>query len=183
MVIAGAERKGYAPIMLTVLIVCGPDPSGLVATFGALLSSSVAGLTADVIVVSSDPGSVEPLCEPVGASAVSPDRAAIALEGARGEWVLVLEAGARPVGEWVPVVAAHIATHVASPGARAARFEVVGSGEPFWRRLVGRSHRALRAGFLLPHGEAVEALRVTTPARLPTGRTAVTLAARLEPAA
>ena len=178
MVIAGAERKGYGPAMLTVLIVCGPDPSGLVATFGSLLPSCVAGLTADVIVVADEPESLRATCDPVGAVAVSPDEAGAALADARGDWVLVLEAGARPAGEWMPAVAAH----VSRAGARAARFEVSGRGEPFWRRLIGRAHRALRAGFLIPRDGAVAALRTTTPARLPVGRAAVTLAARLAPA-
>ena len=178
MVIAGRERKGYGRSMLTALIVCGPDPSGLVATFGALLPSSVAGLTADVIVVSGDPESVAAACEPTGATSTSPDGAAAALKVARGSWVLVLEAGARPVGEWMPVVAAHIA----APAARAARFEVSGRDESFWRRLVGRTRRPLRAGLLLPREGAIAALRTTTPARLPVGRATATLRARLEPA-
>ena len=165
--------------MLTVLIVCGRDPSPLVATFASLLPSSVAGLTADVIVVSEQPESVEPACEPVGATAVATDAIVGALERARGEWLLVLEAGARPAGEWMPAVAAHVSSRTG----RAARFEVAGSGRPFWQRLVARSRRPLRAGLVMPTRDAIEALRSTTPARLPIGRAAVTLPAKLEPAA
>lgn len=163
--------------MLTALIVCGADSAPLVPTFGALLPASVEGLVADVIVASPDPDAMRPACEPVGALSVAAHEAGAALGDARGRWVLVLEAGAKPVGQWVPVLAAHVAS-----GSRAGRFEVAGRGEPFWQRLVGRAHRPLRSGFVMPRDEAVEALRVTTPARLPIGRTAVTLRATLDPA-
>ena len=80
--------------MLTALIVCDADPAPLVATFASLVEASVAGVLADVIAVHPDPPSVASMCEPAGASAVRPGDAEAALRDARGEWILVLEAGA-----------------------------------------------------------------------------------------
>ena len=165
--------------MLSAVIVCGSDPTPLVATFAALVEASVAGLVPDVLVVHREPEMVATVCEPTGARAVAPPDLAAALGDARGSWLLVLEAGARPDGEWVPVVASHIAGRAP----RNARFEVAGAGEPFWRRLIGRAHRPLRAGFVMERGAAIGALRTATPDRLPVGRAVVTLPARLLPAA
>lgn len=165
--------------MLTALIVCGVDPDPLVPTFAALVEASVAGLLADVIVVHPEPDAIASVCEPTGATAVRVEGATEALLDARGDWVLVLEAGSRPDGDWVPGVAAHIA----SPAGRNGRFEVAGGGEPFWRRLVGRAHRPLRSGLVIEREAAISALRTTTPARLPVGRAAVTMRARLLPTA
>ena len=164
--------------MLTAMLVCEGDPAPLVPTFAALVPASVAGLVADVLVAHREPDAIRAVCEPAGAIPVAPSGAIDALGGCRGDWLLLLEAGARPIGEWVPTVAAHIA----QPGARNGRFEVSGHGEPFWRRLFGRAHRPLRAGFLMERGAAISALRTTTPARLPVGRAVVTLPARLAPA-
>lgn len=163
--------------MLTVLIVCEADPGPLVPTFASLVGASVAGLIADVLVAHPTPDRIAALCEPTGAQPVATEGVAVALGETRGEWVLVLEAGARPDGDWIPLVAAHV-----GGDRRSARFEVAGAGEPFWRRLIGRAHRPLRAGFLIERRQAINALRTTSPARLPVGRAAVTLRARLLPA-
>ena len=176
--IVGRNRKGYGHLMLTVVIVCGPETDPLVPTFAALVGGSVGGLVADVLVCHSEPEAIERICEPTGATPLRAADLPDALRDARGAWVMVLEAGAAPLGEWVPIVAAHLGGATARP----ARFEVAGGDEPFWRRLVGRAHRPLRAGYLMERDAAISALATATPARLPVGRAAVTLAARLRPA-
>ena len=159
--------------MLTVAILAGTDPEPLAATFEALVPATVAGVVADVLVVCPEPEALRGLCEPMGAALATPDAAHDALGEARGEWLMLIEAGARPVEGWEQAVAAHL-----RPGARPARFTIEGA-EPFWRRLFGRPSRPLLAGFLLAMEGARAALRSAPIGRLPVGRAAVTLSARL----
>ena len=167
------ERDG----MLTVFILATDDPGPLEPTFRALVPGSVSGVVSDVVVVSPAPDALKAVCEPMGADRVHPDRVAEALENARGEWALLLEAGAQPLDGWDGAAASHM-----RPDARPARFEVASQVEPFWRRLFGRPSRPLMAGFLLPISALGNALRSTTLSRVPVGRAAVTLPALLRAA-
>ena len=160
--------------MLSVAITAGSDPAPLELTLRALVPASVSGLVSDVLVVSPDPEALASLCEPMGAERAMPDEVGPALAHCRGEWLLVLEAGAQPLQGWDRAVAVH-----ARPNARPGRFEVRGEAEPFWRRLFGRPGRPLMAGLLMPMEQARAAIRTTTLARLPVGRAAVTLPATL----
>ena len=164
--------------MLTVAILAEADPSALEPTLRALVPATVRGAVADVLVVTPSPEAVAAVCEPMGAGRVTPDEAADALERARGEWLVLLEAGAQPLEDWDQALIAHV-----RPDARPVRFEVRGQAEPFWRRLFGRPSRPLLAGFALPMAMARAALRSTALERLPVGRAAVTLPATLRVAA
>ena len=163
--------------MLTVAILSSADPDPLARTFRCLVGATVSGVVSDVLVVSDQPEALAAVCEPMGAARCTLDQADAALAKARGEWLLLLEAGAEPLGGWDQAVADH-----ARPNARPARFEIQGRVEPFWRRLFGQPKRPLMAGFLLPMRAARNALRTSTLERLPTGRAAVTLNAGLRPA-
>ena len=143
-------------------------------TFRSLVGATVAGLVADVLVVAPEPDALVSLCEPMGATVVSRERAEGALDAARGEWLLILEAGAQPLDGWDRAVATHL-----KPEARPARFEVTGEVEPFWRRLFGNASRPLLGGFLVPMRMARSAIRSASLERLPVGRAAVTLPASL----
>ena len=160
--------------MLSVAIIAGSDPAPLELTLRSLVPASVNGLVSDVLVVSPEPEALAPLCEPMGAERAMPDDAEAALANCRGEWLLVLEAGAQPLEGWDRVIAAH-----AKPNARPGRFEVRDQAEPFWQRLFGRPSRPLMAGLLMPMDQARAAMRTTTLTRLPVGRAAVTLPATL----
>ena len=163
--------------MLSVALVSNADPARLETTLRALVPATLDGQVCDVWVFCGEPAPIAALCDAMGAETVSPSDAQNALQRCRGEWLLVLEEGAWPRGDWVAVLAAHAAS-----GGGAARFRTQEPVVPFWRRLFGRAGDPLRAGFLIPVDQARAALRNGSLATLPVGRAVRTLRADLEPA-
>ena len=163
--------------MLSVALVSNADPVRLETTLRALVPATLEGQVCDVKVFCDEPDAIEPLCDAMGADLAAKATAGDVLTRCRGDWLLMLEEGAWPRGDWLTVVAAHAAS-----GGGAARFRTQEAVQPFWRKLFGRAGSALRNGFLMPIDQARSALRNGTLEMLPVGRAVRTLRADLEPA-
>jgi hypothetical protein len=136
--------------MLTVIIECRDNEAELAQTLAALVPGAVEGLVRDVIVLDlgSSDGSAD-VADAAGCRFLTEWDLRDVIATARGEWLLLLEPGARPLGSWVEAVAEHVSSAKA-----AARF--TGSPNhrrPFLRRLIGK-RPTLEEGFLIPRGQA-----------------------------
>ena len=137
--------------MLTVIMECRDQESELAQTLSGLVSAAVEGLVSDVVVL--DHGSRD------GSSRVA-DAAGCRFHGhwdikdivrsARGEWLLLVEPGARLQAGWIEEVAEYVALNK-----KPARFSPARHyRRPFFRR-IGRSLPPLEHGLLLAKGQAV----------------------------
>lgn len=138
--------------MLSVIIECDNNEPELAHTLSSLVMGAVEGLISDVTVLD--------LCGAEGTSIVA-DAAgcryfqewnlADIVSSARGDWILILEPGARPLPGWVEAIHEHIATDT-----KPARFsESRRHRRAWWERLFSRN-RSLEAGLLLPKPVALE---------------------------
>ncbi len=137
--------------MLTVMMECHNHESELAQTLSGLVSAAVEGLVSDVVVL--DHGSLD------GTSRVA-DAAGCrfhtrwditdVLRTVRGEWLLLLEPGARLQNGWIEEVLEYTALN-----RQPARFSPSRSyRRPFFKRF-GRSVPPLEYGFLIPKKQAI----------------------------
>lgn len=134
--------------MLSVLIETHDDEEGLARTLASLVGGAVEGVVREVIVC--DTGSTDGtlrVAEHAGCHIVSTLAAGVAR--ARGDWLLVLEPGARLAEGWVDETVAHMAKF--SLPARFSRAR--GSREPFLSRAFRRPN-ALLQGLLIRKRQA-----------------------------
>ncbi len=141
----------YMSGMLTVIMECRDQESELAQTLSVLVSAAVEGLVSDVVVL--DHGSRD------GSSRVA-DAAGCRfyghwdikdiLRGARGEWLLLVEPGARLQAGWIDEVMEYIALNK-----QPARFAPARNyRRPFFKR-IGRAVPPLEYGMLLPKRQAI----------------------------
>lgn len=155
--------------MLTVLMECRDNEPELAHTLAVLVSGAVDGLVSDVIVLDhgSSDGSAR-VADAAGCRFVDKWELAEVLRMARGDWIMLLEPGARPQPGWIEDVLEH-----ASLSKAPARFT---PSRRFRRPLLKRWKRsgALEHGFLMPKREAaalvtpgmdLSALTRTSPVR------------------
>lgn len=135
--------------MLTVLIETRNSEEGLARTLASLVPAAIEGVVRDVIVC--DHGSTDQtyrVAEHAGCHLVNGGIAA-AVKQAKGEWLLVLEPGARLLDGWIEPVAMHVERQT-SP----ARFSRARSARtPFLARIFARK-RALAHGLLISKPQA-----------------------------
>lgn len=104
--------------MLTVILECHDQESELAQTLAVLVAGAVEGLVSDVAVL--DRGSTDAsarVADAAGCKFYTEWDLAGVLRDVRGEWLMLLEAGARPQIGWVDEIAEHI-----SMGNQVARF-------------------------------------------------------------
>lgn len=161
--------------MLTVLIEVGAEPGPLALSLAALVPGAVEGLVREVIVIDrgADPATRE-VADQAGCRIEKSDPLAKTIQSAKGEWLLFLEPGARPLDGWIDEVSAYL--QLALGGLKApgpACLSVQRSERPsLLSRLMGR-RTALHRGLLLSKPVAMRAA---------TGRaTLEALAAGLKP--
>lgn len=137
--------------MLTVMMECRDHEAELAHTLSFLVAGAVEGLVGDVVVL--DHGSRD------GSSRVA-DAAGCRfygqwdlmdiLRGARGEWLMLVEPGARLQHGWIEEVVEYITL-----SRQPARFsESRNHRRPFYQR-IARSLPPLERGFLMPKLQAV----------------------------
>jgi hypothetical protein len=135
--------------MLTVLIETLNDEEGLARTLASLVGGAVEGVVRDVVVC--DSGSTDQthrVAEHAGCHYVSGGIAA-GISQAKGDWLLLLEPGARLAEGWIDEVAAHTAGQT-----MAARFSPArASRAPFLSR-VFKGNRALAEGLVISKRQA-----------------------------
>ena len=129
--------------MITAIIECRGEAGALASTLAALVPAAVEGVLRDVIVVASDADEeTHRVAEAAGCRIVS-DGIAEAVASARGEWLLLLEPGARPQPGWLQAIEMQV-----ERGAAAARFRLGGGWRGWLRRVTGRV-RPLEQGLLI----------------------------------
>jgi glycosyltransferase involved in cell wall biosynthesis len=140
--------------MLSVLIETRNDEEGLARTLASLIGGAVEGVVREVIVC--DTGSTDQthrVAEHAGCQYVTGGVAA-GIRRAKGDWLLLLEPGARLMEGWIDEVVAHTAKQT-----MAARFSRArGSRTPFLARVFS-GNRALADGLLISKRQAAAAAK------------------------
>lgn len=137
--------------MISVLIECKDQEKALAVTLAALVHGAVEGLVAEVIVL--DRGSRDGtalLADAAGCRFLEDPDLRDVVRSTRGDWLLLIEPGARPLLGWVD----HIGQHLVS-GRQAARMRPsLEYRLPFFRRLRRRLS-ALEHGVIMPKRQAI----------------------------
>ena len=135
--------------MLSVLIETKNDEEGLARTLASLVGGAVEGVVREVIVC--DGGSTDHtlrVAEHAGCHVVT-QGLAVAVAQAKGDWLLMLEPGARPADGWIEAVLDHVARQQGP--AKFERDEKL----PLLKRLFGVA-RPLAQGLLIRKSEAAQ---------------------------
>lgn len=129
--------------MITAVIECRGKAPALASTLAALVPGAVEGVLRDVLVIT-DSCDVETrhVADSAGCR-IAIGGMSEALRSARGDWLLLLEPGARPLAGWLEAVETHM-----DRGQHAARFRAAG-GVAGWFRRVTEGRRPLRRGILI----------------------------------
>ncbi|HXV31884.1 MAG TPA: glycosyl transferase [Sinorhizobium sp.] len=141
--------------MLTIIMETRDNEAELAQTLAVLVAGAVEGLVSDVIILDhgSKDGSVH-VADAAGCRfCVDWDLGDI-LRSARGDWLMLLEPGARPVGRWVDDLLEYVALNKAPARFSPSRMHK----RPLLKRLSQRA-APLEAGFLTPKRDAVAAAR------------------------
>jgi glycosyltransferase involved in cell wall biosynthesis len=137
--------------MLTVLIETRNHEEALARSLGALVPAAVEGFVREVIVC--DRGSTDHtqyVAEHAGCHFLANGGIAAGIRQAKGEWLLLLEPGARLADGWTEEVAVHAAHQTSS-----ARFSRVRSDRaPFLMRIFS-ARRPLAQGLLITKRQAL----------------------------
>ncbi|WP_027487211.1 glycosyl transferase [Allorhizobium undicola] len=137
--------------MLTVIFECHNQEYELAQSLTSLVAGAVEGLVSDVVILDhgSDDGTMQ-LADAAGCRFYQEWTLADVLGSARGQWLLLIEPGARPGRGWMEDLAEYMAT-----GSQPARFAPSRLHRlPLWRRLFARKS-PLERGLLLPRAKAV----------------------------
>lgn len=141
--------------MLTIIMETRDNEAELVQTLSVLVAGAVEGLVSDVIIL--DHGSKDGSMRVADAAGcrfcVDWDLGDI-VRSARGEWLMLLEPGARPIGRWVDELLEYV-----SLNRNPARFSLSRMHRrPLLRRLY-RRRRPLETGYLMQKRDAIAVAR------------------------
>ncbi|MBZ9797493.1 glycosyltransferase [Mesorhizobium sp. ES1-4] len=136
--------------MLSVLIETRNDEEGLARTLATLIGGAVEGVVREVVVC--DAGSSDQthrVAEHAGCQYLGSGGIAAGIKQAKGDWLLLLEPGARLAEGWIEAVVAHTARQT-----MAARFSRArGNRMPFLARVFS-GNRALADGLVISKRQA-----------------------------
>lgn len=165
--------------MLTIIMETRDNEAELAQTLAVLVAGAVEGLVSDVIIL--DHGSKDGSMHVADAAGcrfcVDWDLGEI-LRSARGEWLMLLEPGARPLGRWVDELMEYVSLNRAP-----ARFSPSRTHKrPLLKRLSQKA-APLEAGFLMRKRDAVALARADMRlSDIATARAVRKLATELVPA-
>ena len=145
----------YKWAMLTVIIECQDHEPELAQTLAVLVAGAVEGLVSDVVVL--DHGSSDgtsKVADAAGCRFYSQWDMNDILRSARGEWLLLVEPGARPQAGWIAEIAEYVSLNKVPARFTASR----GYRRPFLKR-IGRSASPLELGLLLSKHQAISAAK------------------------
>lgn len=139
--------------MLTIIMETRDNEAELAQTLSVLVAGAVEGLVSDVIIL--DHGSKDGSSHVADAAGcrfcVNWDLGDI-VRSARGEWLMLLEPGARPIGRWIDELAEYVSLNRSPARFSHSRMH----RKPFFSRLARRKP-PLESGFLMPKGDALAA--------------------------
>lgn len=141
--------------MLTIIMECRDNEAELAQTLSALVAGAVEGVVRDVIVLDHGSGDGSSrVADAAGCRFLTSWDMKDVVRSARGDWLLLLEPGARPLAGWVDAVIDHVAIN-----GNPARFLASRSHRrPFFQRL-GRRKAPLEHGYLVSKRQASAAVR------------------------
>ncbi|CAD7053113.1 glycosyl transferase [Pseudorhizobium endolithicum] len=139
--------------MLTVMIETRNQEAELAQTLSGLVSAAVEGLVAEVVVLdhASSDGSAR-VADAAGCRFLAEWDIAEVLASARGDWILLVEPGARFQKGWIDEVLEYVALNQAPARFSPAR----GHKRPFLKRMVAKTP-PLEHGLLLTKRQALSA--------------------------
>ena len=143
--------------MLSVFIDCGPEDHWLAATLAPLVPGAVEGLVREVVLVDRGMGDARKVSDHAGCRVEPAEAFHAVVQAAQGDWLLLLEPGARLQPGWMPAVIEHAET-VAAGSRRRSRGTV--------RAGARRPAQRLSAVAADPHGDG----RGPPPAQAPGDR-------------
>lgn len=141
--------------MLTIIMETRDNEAELAQTLSVLVAGAVEGLVSDVIIL--DHGSKDGCSDVADAAGCRFCRdwdLAEVVRSARGEWLMLLEPGARPIGRWVDELAEYVSLNSGPARFSPSRMH----RKSFFRRLARRS-KPLETGFLMQKHDALAAAR------------------------
>lgn len=157
--------------MLTAVIRADGSTNALAATFSVLIPAVADGFLGHAVVVDSAGDSdVERLADATGASYLRAGGAEgwhLGAAQARGDWLILLDAGDTPQGHWVQAVDRHLMLAPEMPGLIPLR-GVAGSLRE--RAAISFGPRRLRAGLVLPKSAVLAGRLGSAPRRLAVRR-------------
>lgn len=138
--------------MLSVIIECKDQEAAIAQSLASLVSGAVQGLVADVILL--DHGSTDgtaALADAVGCRFAENSSLSEVLQAARGEWIMVIEPGARIMqGSWNEEIPEYIGLALGPASFRASSHYQ----KPFWQRLFARKN-PLELGLLMSKADVM----------------------------
>lgn len=127
--------------MISVLIECKDQEKALAVTLAALVHGAVEGLVAEVVIL--DRGSRDGtalLADAAGCRFLDDPDLRDVVRSARGDWLLLIEPGARPLLGWVDHIGQHISVGHMSARMRPSREYRLPFLQRFRRRLSALEH-------------------------------------------
>lgn len=159
------------PSMITAVIRANRDVEALAATLSVLIPAVAGGVVGHAVVIDeADDAAVARLADETGASYVRATNGEAWSRGvaeARGDWVILLEAGDMPDQQWTPNIERHLLTAAATPALMPLRGVAAALCE--WGAISLRS-RAVRAGLLAPKAQILSGRLARAPRRLAVRR-------------
>ncbi len=157
--------------MLTAVIRAPGSAQALAATFAVLIPAVAEGFLGHAVVVdTAGEGDLERIADATGASYLRAGNAEgwhLGAKEARGEWLLLLDAGDVPQAHWVQAVERHL---LIAPN-RAALMPLRGLAASLRERAaISFGGRRLRAGLVAPKSAVLSGRLGNAPQRLPVIR-------------
>lgn len=153
--------------MLTAIIRADASASALAATLSVLIPAVADGFLGHAVVVAAGADrEIETIADATGADyLVAGDSEAwrLGANQARGDWLVLLDAGDVPQAHWVQTVDRHLMLGAGRPALIPLRGAVDALVE---RGAVATAPRRMRAGLILPKSQAVAGLLAAPPRRL-----------------
>ncbi|TWD55297.1 hypothetical protein FB480_102106 [Agrobacterium vitis] len=145
----GAMR--YDLSMLTVIIECFDQESELAQTLSALVAGAVEGIVSDVVVLDNGPHEgISKIADAAGCRYHVTWDLRDVLTAARGEWLLLVEPGARPSQGWIDEIAEYVSLNNTP-----ARFSPSRAHRQSLLKRMARRPPLLERGFLLRKVQAL----------------------------
>lgn len=143
--------------MLSVLIEAGDDQAALGASLATLVPGAIEGLVREVVVIDGGlDAATRKVAHHAGCRIVPANALAATVASVRGEWLLLIEPGARLSTDWIDAVEQHlsdVADRDLTP--RAARFSRSKRDRPSLVARFFQKRTALTEGLLLPKAQAI----------------------------